>query len=125
MKLKLDENLGKQCAQLFRQAGLEVATVSEQRLWSTPDRDLIEHCRAEERVLVTLDLDFANPLVFQPSSYRGIAVLRLPRKPSHSHLVDAVRTLIAGLGREGIAGKLWIVQHGRVRVYQEDIEPDF
>mgnify|MGYP000132520779 CR=1 FL=1 len=124
MKLKLDENLSGFCAALFREAGLDAARVPDQSLCSTPDRELIEHCRSEGRVLVTLDLDFANPLVFKPSDYAGIAVLRLPPKPSHAYLVDAVRTLVAGLAKEPIAGKLWVVQLGRIRVYQEDTPLD-
>jgi hypothetical protein len=64
-------------------------------------------------------LDFANPLHFLPSNYSGIAVLRLPRKPSHADLLQAVRTLAAGLERENLAGKLWVVEAGRIRVFQE------
>ena len=97
MKLKLDENLGRLCAELFRQAGLEVMTVPGQDLCSTADRDLIALCRAEGKTLVTLDLDFANPLLFKPSRYAGIAVLRLPARAAPAHLTDAVRTLISGL----------------------------
>lgn len=125
MRLKLDENLSGACAALFADAGLDATTVAAQHLCSTPDRELIDHCRSEGRVLVTLDLDFANPLVFRPSEYPGIAVLRLPPKPSYAHLVDAVRTLVAALAKESIDGKLWIVQLGRVRVYQEDTPLDF
>ena len=56
---------------------------------------------------------------FLPSRYAGIAVLRLPRKPSHEDLLNAVRTLAAGLEREELAGKLWIIEAGRIRVFQE------
>jgi hypothetical protein len=34
-------------------------------------------------------------------------------------LLKAVRTLAAGLGRENLDGKLWIIEAGRIRVYQE------
>jgi predicted nuclease of predicted toxin-antitoxin system len=119
MKLKLDENLGWSALHLFREAGHDVATVPEQGLCSTPDRALIDTCRTERRCLVTLDLEFANPLVFKPSEYRGIAVLRLPPKPSQTELLDAVRTLLGGLTQSSFEGKLWIVQRGRIREYQD------
>jgi len=67
---------------------------------------------------VTLDLDFGNPLVFKPDEYSGIAVLRLPPRPGPKDLDNAVKTLIAGLARENIEKKLWIVQPGRIREYQ-------
>jgi predicted nuclease of predicted toxin-antitoxin system len=119
MKLKLDENLGKRGREILSAAGHDVATVASQSLEKTEDAKLIECCRREKRALVSLDLDFANPLHFRPSDYSGIAVLRLPRKPSHEDLLRAVRTLAAGIGRENVDGRLWIVEAGRIRVFQE------
>ncbi len=120
MRLKLDENLGARCADLFQEAGHDTATVVGQRLTSAPDAALIEVCRKEDRCLISLDLDFGNPLLFDPAEYTGIAVLRLPAKPSHQDLVDAARTLIGALAQQEIRGKLWVIQRGRVRVYQPE-----
>jgi predicted nuclease of predicted toxin-antitoxin system len=119
LKLKLDENLGKRVAQLFQAAGYDTATVPGQRMSGAADSDLIKRCRDEGRVLVTLDLDFGNPLLFRPSQYRGIAVLRPSEPVSCGDLEDLCRTLIGGLTQEKLDGKLWIVERGRIRVYQE------
>jgi hypothetical protein len=120
MKLKLDENLGQRGAEVFRAAGHEVATVAEQNLTGTGDASLIAICRDEQRCLVTLDLDFSNPLLFPPWDYHGIAVLRLPRRLTEVDRLAACHTLVQGLASRDIVGRLWIVQRGRIREYQPD-----
>ncbi len=117
MQLKLDENLGNRGMELLRKAGHQVATVSEQKLCSASDKTVIEVCREEKRGLVTLDMDFANPLVFNPSLYSGIAILRLPSRPTLQDLLEAIQTLINALINKNIEGKLWIIQRGRIREY--------
>lgn len=118
MRLKLDENLGRQAVELFRAAGHEVATVLDQGMASSPDDELIVACRRERRCLVTLDLDFGNPLRFRPADYPGIAVLRLPAKPAPADLKAAAETLCGALEDLDVEGRLWVVQAGRVRIYQ-------
>jgi hypothetical protein len=120
MKLKLDENLGKTAASLLQSAGYDTQTVPGQGLSKATDREVIAACQSERRCLVTLDLDFGNPLLFDPADYAGIAVLRLPPRPVHQDLVDACNTLIAALNKRDISGKLWIVQRGRIREYQQE-----
>lgn len=119
MKLKLDENLGRRGQQILQAAGHDVSTVSEQSLQQAGDRELIARCQAEGRCLVTFDLDFANPLVFLPSQYFGIAVFRLPKKSSAADLDCLVQTFAAALNKDRIESKLWIIEAGRVRIYQE------
>ena len=78
MKFKLDENLGFLGARLLRGVGHEVATVPEQELCGTADEALISVCRDQGEVLVTLDLDFGNPLRFEPSRYAGSLLSDFP-----------------------------------------------
>ena len=120
MKLKLDENLGTSLARWFREAGHEAATVTEEGLRSASDKRLIETCRNEQRVLVTLDLEFGNPLLFKPSEYEGIAILRPAGKASMDRLKALARSLIQGLATRDIRRELWIVEIGRIREHEED-----
>jgi predicted nuclease of predicted toxin-antitoxin system len=124
MKIKLDENLGRRCVALLREAGHDVATVFQQQLAGADDNRVIQVCAAEQRCLLTLDLDFSNPLRFSPGDYAGIAVIRLPAKPSHEDLINAVETFIAALFSNAIDGRLWIVEKGRIRIYRPDKDDD-
>jgi predicted nuclease of predicted toxin-antitoxin system len=121
LKFKLDENLGRLARALLEAAGHNVVTVHEEDLCSASDNRIIEASLQEERCLVTLDLEFGNPLRYRAANYAGIAVLRLPAKPSPEDLENAVRTLIAGL-QPTIARHLWIIEAGRIRVYQDPDE---
>jgi predicted nuclease of predicted toxin-antitoxin system len=118
MKLKLDENLGVRGQALLSAAGHDAATVAEQGLSAASDEEVARHCAQEGRALVTLDLDFANPLRFPPENTAGIAVLRLPGKPSHALLLEVIRTLAQALRQHHLAGKLWIVEPSRIRVHE-------
>lgn len=120
MKLKLDENLSlRHAAELIRD-GHDVTSVVEEGLCGETDRRLLAACQQEGRCLVSLDLDFANPLSFDPRRHAGIAVLRLPARARPDHLAQVLETLRLALESRSIVGRLWIVEIGRIREYQPD-----
>jgi len=79
MKIKLDENIDVRLAPIIAAAGHDVDTVKAEGLSGKPDETIYEPCRADARVVVTLDLDFSNPLRFDPAATEGIVVIRVPR----------------------------------------------
>jgi predicted nuclease of predicted toxin-antitoxin system len=119
VKFKLDENLGSRTAGLIEARGHDVQTVSQENLTGTDDKHLFEVCASEERCLITLDLDFADVLRFPPHTGAGVAVLRLSRTVSLGLLTELVRSVLSAMERESIAGRLWVVEIGRIRVHGE------
>jgi predicted nuclease of predicted toxin-antitoxin system len=117
VKFKLDENLGSRTAGLIAELGHDVQTVSQEKLNGIDDDRLFAVCAAEGRCLITLDLDFADVLRFPPQQGLGVAVLRPPQPVSLNVLTELIRNLFGALERESIAGRLWVVQLGRIRVH--------
>jgi predicted nuclease of predicted toxin-antitoxin system len=123
MKFKLDENLGPRTAALIGESGHDVATVPQEKLSGSSDARLFESCITERRCLISLDLDFADVTRFPPCKTAGIAVLRLPPSASLRLLTTLVRGLLAALETASIAGRLWVVEVGRIRVHEEGESP--
>ena len=119
VKLKLDENLSRRSAERFRAAGHDVHTVRDEGLSGASDIAVLAAAIDEGRALVTIDLDFANPIRFPPSDTAGIAVLRLRDRTGRDDLDRVVDRLIIALGGSALTGRLWIVERDRVRQYEE------
>ncbi len=117
MLFKLDENLRPEVGDPLRQAGHDVSTVYDQGLRGRGDHEIAEACRAEGRVLVSLDLDFSNIQTFPPENYPGLIVLRL-RSKGRAAVQMVFERVIAHLGQEPIAGRLWIVDDQRIRIHR-------
>ena len=102
-------------AEALREAGHDAHTVYEEELAGTPDPELGAIIQREGRGLVTLDLGFGDIRNYPPRDYQGIIVLRPSSqdKPTVLHLFLAAIPL---LEHEPIVGRLWIVDHQRIRV---------
>jgi predicted nuclease of predicted toxin-antitoxin system len=122
VKFKLDENFGTRTQRLFTAAGHDVATVDSQGLCCCPDRRLFEVCGRESRCLVTLDIEFGDVTRFPPAQGAGVVVLRLPRNPALPILESLVDAFLRVLGDRPLAGRLWMVEPGRIRVHQTEAE---
>ena len=114
-KFKVDENLPTEAAELLASAGHDAVTVRDQRMVGQPDTNVAKVCRQEDRVVVTLDLDFADIRTYPPADYAGIIVFRLTLLDKF-HVLSVLQRLLPVLEREPLVGKLWIVDESSVRV---------
>jgi predicted nuclease of predicted toxin-antitoxin system len=116
MRLKLDENLGPSVVSLLTSVGHDVSTVPEERLSGATDEVVQRAAFAEGRALVTLDLDFSNPLRFPTAGTPGIVVVRAPR-PQFALIIATLKSALPLISEENLRGRLWIVEPGRIREY--------
>ncbi len=114
-RFKLDENLRRDAEVLLRDAGHDVRTVHEERLGGSADTKVLDACLTEHRVLITLDLDFADIRSYPPASHNGIWVLR-PRTQSVDSTLALLKGALGVLESESTESRLWLVEPGQVRI---------
>jgi predicted nuclease of predicted toxin-antitoxin system len=119
LRCKIDENLPTEAAALLRSAGHECHTVFDEGLSGAPDPAISARCMAEGRVLLTLDLDFADIRTYPPGRTVGIVVFR-PVEPDRDRVLGLVRRVLPLLATDSLDGALWIVEEDRIRVRRTD-----
>ena len=117
MKIKLDENIDPRAKEILAQHGHQVFTVAEEGLSGASDAVIADAAMREGMCLVTLDLGFANVLRYPPEMYAGIVVLRHPHLTVKG-LLNLVCQLADLLKEDNPLGKLWIVEPGRLRIWE-------
>ncbi|BDC49375.1 hypothetical protein F183_A16910 [Bryobacterales bacterium F-183] len=115
MKFKIDENLPVEVADLRRDGGFNVDTVHDERLIGEPDTSIALAVAAEGRILVTLDLDFAD--ISRPPGLVAISAIVLRSKAQDKHsIIELARMLLPLLRQRTPERELWIVQKERIRI---------
>jgi predicted nuclease of predicted toxin-antitoxin system len=115
MKLFADECVYRNTVESLRSWGHDVETVQDVGLIGHEDEDLLAHAIAQERVLITIDLDFSNIRNYPPKDHRGVIVLRIrPRELKQVHLV--LETLLQNTSQEELNQTLVIVDSKKYRI---------
>ena len=115
LRFKLDENHPRRVEPALHALSHDVETAVSEGLAGCADPTSLAACSAEDRILVTLDLDFADIREYLPGSHRGIWVLR----PANQAFDTILNLVLAGLRlavHERTAGQLWVVDEKRVRI---------
>ncbi len=115
MRIKLDENLSRHLKGTLTAIGHDVETAADEGLLSQPDSEVAAAAKREDRVIFTLDLDFADVRRFPPGEHPGVV---LSRPPTFGPLT--VNKFIERFAQQAdldeLAGALAIVEPHRVRI---------
>ena len=98
----------------MRELGFDAETVWDEDLSGADDSVIAAQVRSEGRILLTLDLDFADIQAYPPDQHPGMIVLRIKNQDKPT-VVAYVRRIAAALNRRSPIGELWIVQKDRIR----------
>jgi predicted nuclease of predicted toxin-antitoxin system len=119
LKFKLDENLPDLVRQSLVALGFDAHTVAEEQLAGAPDEKVLQASVAEDRILITLDLDFSDIRTYPPGTYPGIWVLR-PQKQTFKAIESLVLSGLRLAVVERVTGQLWVIDEKRVRIRDGD-----
>jgi predicted nuclease of predicted toxin-antitoxin system len=80
MKIKIDECLPVEIAELLIERGHKAETVTSEGLKGSPDEVIWETVQGEKRFLITADLDFSDIRHYAPGTHQGLLLLRLSKE---------------------------------------------
>ena len=115
IKLKLDENLSVHLKNTLSSMGYNVRTAGEEDLLGRPDIEIASAARREERVLLTLDLEFGDLRKHPPGKHPGIVLFR-PRSLGPLGVNRFVEGFLKSVNLEVFPGCIIIVDPFKVRV---------
>jgi predicted nuclease of predicted toxin-antitoxin system len=114
-KLLFDENIGVSVARHFSNTGYDVVSVVlESALRGVSDLRILEYAVSENRIVVTLDKDFAELVFRSGHSHAGVILMRLTViSPAHICMIlDKVLGEISHIPQ----GKFLVVNETSVRI---------
>ena len=105
---------------ILRQYGHDVTLLRDVLPIRSPDPVVIAKSLELDRVLVSLNGDFADIVSYPPRDYRGIIALQLHNHPEIiPQLMDRLTTFLAAEpDQASYLGKLFIVEVHRIRIRQ-------
>lgn len=115
LKVKLDENIPSRVEPALRGLGIDAETAGSEGLAGSSDPGLLAACVSEDRILVTLDLDFSDIREYPPGTHRGVWVLR-PAQQTFAAVLNLVLNGVRLSSVERTAGQLWVIDEKTVRI---------
>lgn len=115
MQIKLDENMPVEAVVAFQNASYQADTVGDEQLAGHVDSSIALVCKRENRILITLDLDFSDIRHYPPEEYPGIIVLR-PAIQNRGTILRLVENVVTLLAAHPIHHQLWVVNETGLRI---------
>ncbi|HEV7920354.1 MAG TPA: DUF5615 family PIN-like protein [Thermoanaerobaculia bacterium] len=114
MKLLLDQNLSADAAVILRSRGMDAVHAREVGLQAAEDDAILEWCRTEERIVITLDADFHALLAL--AGARNPSVVRIRIEGLREALAALILRVVAVIAADLQGGTLVTVTETSIRV---------
>lgn len=120
IKFLTDANVFVPIVERLREMDHDVFDIKEEGLEKLTDIEVFQTAQNQKRILITMDKDFSNILLYPPSKHHGIIVLKLYKMKvddATRKFIDAFKTLKL----TDITGNLVIIDRRKTRVRKESI----
>lgn len=115
MNILTDANIFASIVKGLRQLGHDVYDIKEQNLGNLPDSEIFILAQNTKRIIVTMDKDFTNILLYPPGNHEGIIVARLS-KVKVNEATNIFLKAINSLDEKDIRKNIVIIDHQRTRI---------
>ena len=123
MKLKLDENLSRHLKPNLTRFGHDVKTAADEKVLSQPDRMIGAAAQREGRMLLTLDLEFADLRKYPPGEHPGVFLFR-PKTFGPLSVNRFVEQFVRDAELEMLSGCVVVVDPDRVRIRRPPLDTE-
>jgi len=114
MRFFLDANIPLSLKVVFRVHG-EVMHANDDPRGGRTDQDIARGAMEFGAILVTRDLEFANPKLFPVGAHLGLIILRVPHFYVASQIAALVQRFLSKAPLSDLEGAITVVEPGRVR----------
>jgi len=118
LRLFADQCISNLIIQSLAAAGHEVVRLKDHMPVESPDSAVIARAQEFGAILLSLNADFADIVTYPPAQFKGIFALQVRDHPEITPVLVArlVAYLAVNPSMEHYAGKLFIIEVGRIRV---------
>jgi len=120
MRFLTDENVYPPIVQALRGLGHDVFDIKKEELTGIPDEDVYDLAKSQDRVLVSMDKDFTNIILYPAGDMAGIIVLKLYRMTVETTTQIFLKAF-QKLALDDIMHNLVIIDKNKTRIRREII----
>lgn len=125
VKFLIDEILPLSIVTIATSRGHDAVHARDAGLRGRDDAAIAQAAQNDGRALVTMDSDFADIRTYPPGRFSGVVVLNPEANASVARIESLFTAFLSSeAASESLAGKLLIVDPGRVRVRTDTIEDE-
>ena len=114
MNFLTDENIYKPIITHLRELGHDVLDIKKLKLFGISADEILKIALKENRILITLDTDFAD-IRFLPTSCHGVIVLRFKSTPI-SKIIVIIEQFLKQVKPDDIKNSLVILEEDKFRI---------